>query len=109
MGGRQTPITVSVAPFLDMSSINISLQEAVQTSADIKVPEKVDVEYRNDKPVYAVSGYAEELLLGFEVKNFRSVTVDAANGEVISVYKEGPILSFIRALVVGALKSWGFK
>ena len=110
MNNQNIPVSLSIAPDIDVSSIKISAQDAAQTvSGDVKIPEKLNIINRESKPVYAVSGYAEDSVLNFKFNNPRTAVVDAESGKIISIYKENVLVSFFKTVIDQTARTWEFK
>lgn len=108
---KETNINVSVAPDVNTSSINMTVEEAVNISiskGDISNITSIKLTKEQSNLIYTVTGYkADKLLWLFDVKSERIIAVDAVSGEVISIQK-GSILSTIWDSMLDWLRSIKF-
>ena len=97
-----------IYPVLGQSPIlMISFKDAVDTAINASsMYDVVQVRllYLNGDPVYIVRGVAYDNYVGYSVDNWRVVTINAENGNVMSVSKELLFVSYVRTSVDNVFK-----
>jgi uncharacterized membrane protein YkoI len=91
------------------SNIEISFYDAAKIAyenGNLYSIKKIRLEYQNQVSVYIVEGYGKDKFYDLDVDNLRIVTLQANNGNMISIQKELLVFSFVRTIISSMIKSW---